>query len=184
MEKKKKIALIIPNCILILAALVLECYALAMFEADGLVKGVIVCSVVALLAVFAYVLLGYTKKAAGLYKIFMVLFLLSSILALVESARYDVFSLLPLLLGVVVSAILVVLTFWANVGKKGSFILSALLLVCEIVLVLWSMLVLPNIMPAIQQSIFFNSLAALVMALTAGVMVLAKYADKAARGRD
>ncbi len=184
MEKKKKTALTIPHCILMVAAVVLDCVALGKYTAEMSLemKAVIVTSVVAMLAALGYILLGYSKKAAGLYKLYMALYILVCVLKMVGIAKYGNGEVVDLLLRIVIFAILIILAFWTNNGKTASYILVGILVLAALGQILYAVFCFGAYPQAKVSYGLMARIAEFMLATSAGVMVLAKYADKTARG--
>lgn len=184
MEKKKKTALTIPHCILMVAALVLNCITLAKYAAvmGFAMKAVIVTSVVGILAALGYILLGYSKKAAGLYKLYMVMYILVCVFSLVGISKYGNGEVVDLLLRLVIFTILIILAFWTNNGKTASYILVGVLVLAALGHILYAVFGMSAYPQENVAYVLMERIAEFMLASTAGVMVLAKYADKTARG--
>lgn len=182
METKKKTALTIPHCILMVAALVLDCIALGKFAAEMnfAMKAVIVTSVVAMLAALGYILLGYSKKAAGLYKLYMALYILLCVFSMVGISTVSNGDVVAILLRVVIFAVLIILAFWTNNGKTASYILAGVLVLAAVGRIL--NILFSTYAQNMGAYLLMESIAEFMLATTAGVMVMAKYADKTARG--
>lgn len=182
MDKKKKTALTIPHCILMVAALVLDCVALGKFASlmNFAMKAVIVTSVVAMLAALGYILLGYSKKAAGLYKLFMAMYILVCVFSMVGITSVGNGDVVAILLRLVIFAVLIILAFWTNNGKTASYILAAVIVLAAVARILYILFSANT--QNVGAFLLMESIAEFMLASTAGVMVMAKYADKTARG--
>ena len=184
MEKKKKTALTIPHCILMAAAVVLDCVTLGKFAPvmSFAIKAVIVTSVVAMLAALGYILLGYSKKAAGLYKLYMAMYILVCVFSLIGISKYGNGEVVELILRIAIFAILIILAFWTNNGKTASYILGGVLVLCSVGLILCVVFGVGGYTADQASYLLMELIAEFMLASTAGVMILAKYADKTARG--
>jgi len=137
--------------------------------------------VIALLAAMIYLGLGYSKNAAAFYKCFMFCFMVSEGLLIVAASMISAIPGWISLLLVIGLTFCVMLTTCKDLGKRNTVIAVTGLTLCKAILLIYN---LPGLeaMGAARIGILANLVARLLLAVTAGVMVLAKYRDKAARG--
>lgn len=136
-----------------------------------------VINAVALGCGILYMLKGSGKNVAPLYKTFILLVTLGVVLRLIGTLIDPGFGLRPALMIAVILA-LIVLTFVKNLGKQTTWIVFYILLALEIVLAI------VTFDKAEVLSSIAGNLTRLVLAGSIGIAIHAKYADKAARGRD
>ena len=124
-----------------------------------------------------YMLKGSGKNAAIYYKIFIQWVTLGILLRLIGTLIGSGFGLSACLM-IAIILLLLVLTIVKNLGKVKTYIVYYVLLALEVVLAIVTFDKV-NTMPSIA-----GSLTRLVLIGTIGIAIFAKYADKAARGRD
>ena len=126
--------------------------------------------ILALTAALFYCLLGYSKPASPFFKIFLYLFTFYSFI----TAIYDVNYLLQVI-DIIQFGLICGLSLSINLGKTRSYIYTALFIVCAIV---------SNIIFTVESHTGLSAsiISELVLMMILGIMVYAKYQDKAARG--
>ncbi len=122
-----------------------------------------------------YLAMDYEKDSAPFYKAFMFLYALSGIVRVVFFARHST-GILPLCSAVIAVIATLILTFAKNLGKKNSWIVYAVLMVAEVLLLF-------SFNPAGSSSALVTSkISDILIAGTLGLMLNGKYMDKDARG--
>ena len=126
--------------------------------------------ILVLVAALFYCLLGYSKPASPFFKIFLYLFTFYAFVSAVFSAQY-----LIQFVSIIQFGILCALSLSINLGKKRSYIYTMLFIACAII---------KNIIFAVggPSGISANLISELILMMILGIMVYAKYQDKAARG--
>ena len=133
----------------------------------------IVC-IAALIFGLVYSFNGYKKDAAKYYKIFMYLYLLSSLVAV--STYFEGTKLIIFISNIIVSICLFVLAFAKDIGKEKSNFCALLTLALSLAKLLFA-LQGPTNMAGISAEF-----ASVALACVLCVFVSAKYKDKEARG--
>ena len=165
------------NAVLIVIALVLRLATFVSIPTLGKIESII--CIVALIYGLIYSLNGYKKDASKYYKIFMYLYLLSTVITLIltffvainELRKYGV---LVIIANVIILMSLAILAFAKDLGeKKSNGLALAVLAISIFKLCFVSTKTISHI------SIAFDNL---MLACILCVFVSAKYADKASRG--
>lgn len=186
MEKKKLTALTIVHCILVVAALALDCITLIKYAAimSFEMKATIGLATIGLVAALIYILLGCTKKASGLYKLYMVMYVLACIFSIGGITKYGNAEVADLMLRLAIFAILIILAFRPDNGKAISYILAGILVLAALAHILYAVFGLSAYETEKVTYVIMQRIAEFMLASTAGFMVVEKYADKTARGTD
>lgn len=137
-----------------------------------------VTEILALLFALFYILYGYTKNAAGYYKVFGYLYLLSRIsdfIKIISSNRKV--GIFTYIFWSIVTISLLVLVFGKNLGKKKSLILCGVIVLIGVI----------GIFYVYNQTGAFHlgakiRLLDLDLACLYGILTYAKYLDKESRG--
>lgn len=135
-------------------------------------------NVLALASGLIYLLKGYSKSAAIYYKVFMLLTAVSSVIlstAFITDFGFNVGSALLF----VEIAILLILTFAKDLGKRNTWIFFGALLVLTL---LYGILFAPKYFNYRFFVILTTIFSKLVLIGTVGFAIRGKYADKDARG--
>ena len=182
--KSKLTALTIVHCILVAVALVLDCITLIKYAAfmTFAMKATIVLSIVGMLAAFGYILLGYSKKAAGLYKTYIIMYILACVISMCGITKYGNAEIADLMLKLVIFTILIILAFRTDNGKTASYILAGVLVLAALGQILYAVFGFAAYPQEKVSYAIMHRIAEFMLASTAGVMVMAKYTDKAERG--
>lgn len=183
MDNKKFLAVRCINLVLIALAFVLGIYQFSTAVFNNVLEKVFSVVVFCSLSFgVVYFLDGYKKASATYYRGFMGLYALStlcalgaSIISLVKTGVF--FPIIPLSV-ILVGAIL--LSFVKDLGKRNSFLIIGVCLVAVLV----SLVV--GLITSLGSDTFISDLVFhvlnLILSLTAGTFVAAKYLDKTARG--
>ena len=170
-------AILILSLICIVAGLVLS--ALSITGNDSNLPQQIAClfNIAALIYAAYYILAGYSKDAAKYYKTYAAIFALAQIASL-GAIGANSSSYLATVLGALTLATILVLLFSKDLGKKKSLSL------CIALLVLVALSFCSSLAAVGWSSAFmFPIIVSFVLACILTVMTVAKYVDKAARGR-
>lgn len=167
--------------VLCAAGIVLRLSEFGKLSALGKVDA-IVC-VVGLLFGLAYAFSGYVKTSAKLYKIFIVLYSVSSLLSLAnffESVSnknaLKGFGIAILVGHLAITVLAFVLAFVKDLGRKKSSNISYVLIGINVLIFMSSLI--GNL------DYIIVALGNLVLACVVAVFIASKYVDKASRGRD
>ena len=186
--EKKHLPLRIVHSVLLIAALVFCIVALIKNPTDTTVYGgnpiVIVCdllNIVTLAFGAVYIAMGYEKRAAIFYKMFMAAL---TVAAVFQVALLMTNVILPFSLALLYLVALVMTTILAvsqDLGKTDTYIVVTVLVLCRCVLLI-SMLSSLSFFGTSVIGVLSASIASLLTAITAGLAVCGKYLDKAERG--
>ena len=125
-------------------------------------------TILALIAALIYCLLGYRKKASPFFKIFLYLFMLHTFAyAIAINPPYFVQCICVIQFGLICA-----LSLSINLGKTRSYVYTLLFMACAI-----AKIIKLSIVPSA-----YGSVSELILIMIFGIMVYAKYQDKAARG--
>lgn len=167
------------NAVLIVIAIVIRVFGSSLGDVAYKVDAVI--CILALIAGLIYSLMGYTKAVANYYKVFMLLYAISSAESIIPpvvgalnagKAVVLLFALVP----AIIMICALILAFAKDLGKEKSTTLSWIILSVSIVKVVLEFC-LPDGIHHLAATIAY-----LIQAIIAFVFVSAKYADKASRG--
>ena len=169
--------ILILSLICIAAGLVLS--ALSITGNDSNLPQQIAClfNIAALIYAAYYILAGYSKDAAKYYKTYAAIFALAQVAAL-SAIGATANSYIGTLLSALTLAAILVLLFSKDLGKQKSMSLCVALLVL-VVLSFISALVNEGWISVVM----FPIIVRFVLACILTIMTVAKYIDKAARGR-
>ena len=134
----------------------------------GKFKLIEISSILASIVALAYCLLGYNKKASVFFKAFLYLFALYTFIEAIGSINF-----ITQIANTIKFGLLCALSLSINLGKIRSYIYAGLYIVLSTV---------GNIVFAIQVGSLGNCISELVLMMILGIMIYAKYQDKAARG--
>lgn len=173
MQKSNK-GLMTVHFIVMLAGLVLCIMGLVGEVPVTIFKWILLLSIFALIFGFVYFLKGYGKQAAVFYMVFMAIFAVVSLLTVIAASKKG----LPLsvIMEIIVFAVIVVLAVRENTGKKVSLILTTVMMAAQVVHLI------NTVMNHTSVASVYMAIVLAILAATAGLMVLAKYRDKDARG--
>ena len=135
-------------------------------------------TLLALASGLVYLLRGYRKSAAIYYKVFLLLTAVSSVFlssALISGFGFNLGSALLF----VEIAVLLILTFGKDLGKRNTWMLFCALLVLILV---YGLVYLPRYFNHQYLVVISTLLSKLVLLGTIGFAIYGKYADKDARG--
>ena len=167
--------ILVFNLLLIAAAVVLSIIGICGEVATAIRIISTVIRLLALLFAGFYILSGYSKDAAKYYKLFGIVYLLSTVLGLISCISNT-----PTVLSVICYVLTIIgilaLAFAKDLGKTKSFIICAVLVVLQIAL---TVSVYLQADPAIVK---INMFISIDLACLFGIMTYAKYLDKAERG--
>lgn len=187
-EMKKNVFTVMQMICLVIA-LAANLIGLFALELLSLTKLTMTASIFVLLFGIMYVLYGCRKNAAVYYQSFMVLYATSCLIDAVGVTQYDTFMLSPLLIKSVVFILIMVLAFGKDLGKNLSVLLGWLLVACNLVLLVLSLFypgyfgeTLDAEGEALAKSTQLRNAGEVFLAISAALMVKAKYADKDSRG--
>lgn len=146
-----------------------------------------VVMIVSLISAFVYILKGYSKNMAKVYKVFMYSFLLAEVLGLIASLTIDIATgALPIVLGAIIIIAIALLAFIKDFGKTNSFITAAILLAASFVSYFTGAGAHPGVVRGgediINTSIGLLQSTTVLLSFVVGFLVIAKYVDKTARG--
>lgn len=122
-----------------------------------------------------YIGLGYMKDASSFYKLYLALYALSNLTILVMLIMRNA-GPIAIAFKVIVTVMSLVLVFVKDLGKQVTWVLYALLLGSELIVML------PFFGIGMTTASLKDKLSDLVMAGTVGLMINGKYIDKDARG--
>ena len=194
MENKKNLPMRIVNLILLLGALVVDIILMTLLPkaelktiAESLTPISVLINIMALAIGIVYIVAGYTKSSAAFYKAFVWTVVFSQVIdcsspmvfgtgSLVESDKLSTVLAFAYLCNLVFFAILAI---GKDLGKEATFTIAGLMVVI-------SLLVLFIFIFTKQSSmtLIYKSISQTLIALTIAIMVVGKYLDKAARGRE
>ena len=176
-------------------AFIVYCYAAFTQYTDVTGKSVVYSAAnatlfqtLAMCAGIVYLSKGYGKKDAGFYKAFLVF----AALSFIGTIMYNIFTLksdgpsfvniLCFVLMLCIFVLLLVLAFGKDMGKRNTWRIFSVLLVLAVVLFCINLVnVLFDGVASVVMTITFH-LTRLLMIGTIGIAIIAKYADKTARG--
>jgi len=164
-------AFVVILIILSIVALILNAAAMVNGEENLPVQICCLFNIAALIYAAYYIFSGFSKDAAKYFKAFGVIFALALVAALAAADGY----LMTLLAALSLSAV-IILTFGKDMGKKASFI------ACGILLVLTVLFYIASLSSNAAFAVRSMTVTGIVLSLLLGVMIYAKYADKAQRG--
>lgn len=146
-----------------------------------------VVMIVSLISAFVYILKGYSKNMAKVYKVFMYSFLLAEVLGLIASLTIDIATgALPIILGAIIIIAIALLAFIKDFGKTNSFITAAVLLAASFVSYFTGAGAHPGVVRGgediINTSIGLLQSTTVLLSFVVGFLVITKYVDKTARG--
>ena len=142
-------------------------------------------NLLALACGIVYICKGYSKQAAGYYKAFMFLLAVASIPniivnILISQGSSAILQSLPLSIAIMVfkAAILLLLVFWKDLGRRNTWILFFVLLILDIIYGF-----LFGDISGIRAFRVVTILSRLVTDGTIAIAIYGKFADKVRRGR-
>lgn len=128
---------------------------------------------IALISGIIYMILRYTKKGNVLYKIFMYAFVLTLAMNALLTMTFGSGSMLISIIIIAILVLSAILATGKDLGRIKTFIIAALLLIGQIVMIVIS----------IKNEVFvLADVTLFILILEACLMVFAKYRDKALRG--
>ena len=157
----------------------------AIILSEGIGTGILadIITLIALAFAFIYLLKGYTKAAATYYKCFMISFTV----AILAHSVFNFTNNHQDYLGITAYGIMCILCAAENLGKEKSMALGIIVAVCEAVLLVMTIFFDSDAL-SLGEAICIQSnirlVAMLVMSIVMNIMIIAKYKDKAARGRE
>ncbi len=181
MENKKHLPLKIAYSILLAAEIILSIYTLAGTVGKtqtALDICITVAELLSLIFSFIYFALDYSKAASFFYKATMGLVTASQIFLIVNGRIQS--SVWTSFLQVFALIFIVILFTAKNMGRNKTIIIAILLVLCKAGLFVFAMVSPFNI----DFGTIITEIGRLLLADTVCIMACAKYADKAARGRD
>ena len=131
-----------------------------------------------------YLLKGYTKRAAGFYKAFLILHIAVCALTIyIDLSFYKVNALMIAISAVnaMKAIVLLILAFGKDLGRRRTWNLFYVLLALDIVKLIFAIVNMANI--GFDFS-FMGYVTALIADGTIGLAIRGKYEDKSARGRN
>ena len=129
-----------------------------------------ITTILALVAALIYCLLGYRKNASLFFKIFLYLFMIHIFVDAIDvNAPYLVQCICVIQFGLICA-----LSLSINLGKTRSYIYTLSLIICVIAKIIVFLIGLSELSS--------GSISELILMMIMGIMVYAKYQDKAARG--
>lgn len=141
-------------------------------------------NVVALGSGIIYLLKGYSKKASGFYKAFLLLTALANasfaVLVIVtrKSESFGFYDLwLPSIIMGIEVLVLLILSFWKDLGRMKTWTLFGIMMVADVVFGILYFGAIESV--AVICIVAFTKL---ILDATIAMAIYAKYADKAARG--
>ncbi len=141
---------------------------------NGLSLALQITDLLAIVSAILYLAKGYSKSGAVYYKLFLIFFLLLSALTLIKPILHgQTVILIPHAASLL---ILLVLTFWKDLGEKNSWILFWILAALQLAIAV----------PAFFSgniSRILDMISHLLLVGTYGFMLMGKYEDKKERGR-
>ena len=186
--KNSYLSLKVVHIVLLVVALVSNFYSVINAGADTSIYGtstligfVKMANILAIVSSFIYLVFGYKKNAAIYYKITMGALTLAQSLNVMDIMSTTIVPLYNSLLIVSSLIIMVVLATAKDFGEKNSSLLVLLLVALRIASVGIAAYYLPR-MASEKFTVLINAVTNLIFAGTVGIMVMAKYDDKAERG--
>ena len=133
-------------------------------------------SVIALLAGASYICYGYEKVGAKSYKAFMILYAFAQLSCIVGAALMEPSNAIYIVSSAIVYGPILLLALSKDMGKKVSYNLAGIIVGLQLLVFVGSLIS--------KDAVFHGSrtLSNLILAVTACVMVWAKYDNKASRG--
>ena len=186
--KNSYLSLKVVHIVLLVVALISNFYSIinagtdtSVYGTSSLIGFVKMANVLAIVSSFIYLIFGYKKNAAIYYKITMGALTLAQALNVMDIMSTTVVPLYNSLLIVTSLIIMVILATAKDFGEKNSSLLVLILVALRIVSVGIAAYYLPR-MSTEKFTVLTNAITNLVFAGSVGLMVMAKYDDKAERG--
>jgi len=142
-------------------------------------------TVLALLAALIYVLKGAKKKAASYFKAFMICYALAEFSSILSASGLAVNQPAAVAVNAAIFMLLILLAIGTDLGRTKSFLICGAVIVLALGLLIGAVVLFPGVLrggTALGTVFALRAGANLVLALLTGIMVAAKYADKARRG--
>lgn len=188
MKNNSLISIKIIHLILLIIALASNLYSIIIMGNDTSIYGtsnligyVKMSLIVAIVASLIYLIYGYKKSAAIYYKITMGLLTLAQALDVINIMNTTITPLSSCLLQVLALILMTIIATAKDMGEKNTTILVLLLVTLRIASLGIVIYHLP-MMSTERVNILTTSLSNLLFAGTVGLMAMAKYEDKEARG--
>ena len=134
-----------------------------------------ITEVLALGFAICYLVKGYTKSGAVYYKLFLVFFVLLAAMTIIKPITHG--QTVVIIPHVLFLFVLLILTFWKNLGEKRSWILYGLLVLIQIAITVPALL-------SKNTSRMLDMISHLMLVGTYGFMLKGKYEDKKERGHE
>lgn len=179
MENRKKLNLfvLIINALLTAVSIYLLLAALIESDSNILQNIEIIADLVACSIALFYLIDGYSKGLAKRYQLFLIVTAINALAVAVLSIGEKT-PMISVVMCSIAFVILLVLSFYKNLGKTISYILCTILLFIRLSGLLSNVLILSNQMPALNFALFVSQIS---LALLVFVSTYAKYTDKASR---
>lgn len=176
--------LVILNTILLIPLLALSYGNVCDSSADWYLRISSAFAMVAMIAAFYYVVMGYTKEHAWAYKAFLISYIGSALFSLYNSAQNSQ-NMLSVVVASLVFGLIIVIAVSKDLGKAKSF------LVCGAIIVLCAVKLADTVVrhpgtwfggTAFGSMLLIRYISQLLMGIMLTLMTAAKYVDKRARG--
>ena len=153
------------------------------FTSGVLVAGILCCMVqtIAIGSALLYFLSGYKKNAAVFYKSFIFITVLCLIAMITGHLFLPNHSLLPVFLHAQAAACILVLGIVKDLGRKKSCYLFCVILACTVVTSVLTFMSANNY-GSLNFCLICSAISHMLIIGTMGIMITAKFIDKAARG--
>ena len=184
-DQKKNLPIRIVNIALIAVAIILYIYLFIDIRYAPVTTFLSllanILNIMALASGLIYIAKGYKKNAAADYKIFMWLLVAAEVVDNTYIITLGGYSVINTVLALLTVVLFTLLAGANDYGKKNtSFIIVALLAVRVINFIL--LFTLETNLGNLQTPVVIDNIGQIILADTAGFMVLGKYADKEERG--
>ena len=183
-ENKLYKTILIVFLVLIAAGLAVSAQAVVNEESDAWTRISGAFIMFALISAGHYLLEGYAKNAASYFKAFLALFsaaLFTSMIAIAVTSTNG----FPILLCGLAFGVVLALLLSKDLGRKYSFILCAAVIVCTLASLVYSIVRVLNgaiVGKVLPTTVIGSNASRLILACVLGVMMYAKYLNKAERG--
>lgn len=139
-----------------------------------------VLAILALILGMVYFTVGYKKNAYLFYRSYMALFGLDLMISIVSAMSYENIDVIPTIATVLSFASATILATGKDLGKGKSYTLALSLVVCAIVIFVYTWLD----KGFVDMELVYVNVTGVLLSLTTLLMVIGKYYDKKMRGAE
>ena len=184
-KKGSGILIIVINLIGVLVAIAAGVFAVVRNPDNLYMIVTAVLTVLALLAALIYFSKGAKKNAHAFFKIFMSCYALAEFASIISSSGLAVDQPAAVAVNAAIFALLILLAVGTDLGKLKSALLCIAVIVLALISLVGAIIMYPGVLRGgtpLGTVFALRAGANLCLALLTGIMVAAKYADKASRG--